>query len=204
MAPRPPARDEPDLDLLEYVLISAPSVSALAPAGSAAAALVARGSIRILDAVVLVRRRARPQVAVADVSEHEELQSLAAVLSTTMLLSTHDTELAALTLAPDEAALLLLLEHRWAGSLSAAARAAGGRLDAGERIQRDRVMDALTAHQGHQPAVRAESIDLLVRGPGDVPAVDRAEQVRELAGLVDRGVLSVELYEVQRRRLLES
>jgi hypothetical protein len=51
--------------------------------------------------------------------------------------------------------------------------------------------------------------DLLLRGPltassepGAAPAIDPAAQVRELARLVERGLLTLDQYEAQRRRVL--
>ena len=48
--------DQPDLDLLEYVLVSARTADGLVSVAEAVAGLVRAGSIRLLDAVLLVRR----------------------------------------------------------------------------------------------------------------------------------------------------
>ena len=195
----------PDLDLLEYVLVSAPSPSALAEVAGAVAGLVAAGAIRLLDVVVLVRPGDQAAVTVAEPSDHEELAALIGLSDGEVLLSGHDLELAAVTLAPEVTALLLLVEDRWAGALSSAARAAGGRLTGGERIARDRAMASLS----HGPS-RSGRGDLLARSPlclpalaGSLPMVDQTAQVRQLARLVDQGLLSLEQYEVQRRRVLD-
>jgi hypothetical protein len=60
-----------------------------------------------------------------------------------VFLSRHDVELVALALQPGSAAIVVVVEDRWAESLSAAARAAGGQVHAGERIGRERVEAAL-------------------------------------------------------------
>ena len=186
--------EQPDLDLLEYVLVSAGDADALRSVARAVVQLVEDGSIRLLDAVVLVRDRGQPRVSSTSPAEHGVLEELTEVAAGGVLLSRHDIELASVTLAPDETALLLLVEDRWAGVLSDAARESGARLTGGERIARDRVLASLE---------QAGSTDLIVHGPGATPLVDQVAQVRQLAQLVDRGLLSLDLYEAQRRRVLE-
>ncbi|MDF1602099.1 hypothetical protein [Nocardioides sp. YIM 152315] len=193
--PDPPRREgEPDLDLLEYVLVSAHDVDALAPVARAVEQLVHTGSIRLLDAVVLVRVDGSARVDAGSPADHQPLSGLTAVADGGVLLSTHDVELASVTLASDEIALLVLVEDTWAGALSDAARAGGARLTAGERIARDRVLASLG---------RAGATDLIVRSPGSTPLIDQVAQVRQLARLVERGLLSLDRYEVQRRRVLD-
>ncbi|MFC6045397.1 hypothetical protein [Nocardioides hankookensis] len=200
------AEDHPDLDLLEYVLVSAGTVEGLASVATAVADTVGSGAIRLVDAVLLVRADGRTKVAVGELADHAQLAPLAAVVeaeSAGVQLSLHDIELASVTLAPGVAALLLLVEDRWAEPVSVAARAAGGQVTAGERIGRRRAQAALGA------AERRHRADLLSRSPVAVKAVassglvDQAAQVRKLARLVDQGLLSLEQYEVQRRRVLD-
>jgi hypothetical protein len=190
--PRPDG--QPDLDLLEYVLVVAPDLAGLGPVAGAVVALLHAGSIRLLDAVVLVRGRDDTTVGSPSLTEVPALAELAVESAGGVLLSPHDVELAAVTLEPGQAALVLLVEDTWARALSDAARVGGARLTAGERITRDRVVASLQHGTG----------DLLVRGPGDMPLVDQAAQVRQLARLVDRGLLSMDRYDVQRRRVLGS
>lgn len=193
--PDAPRRDgEPDLDLLEYVLVSARDATGLSPVANAVVQLVHAGSIRLLDAVVLVRDRGSPRVDSAPPSDHPPLTELTTVADGGVLLSRHDVELASATLAPHQTALLLLVEDRWAGALSDAAREGGARLTAGERIARDRVLASLD---------RSGSTDLIVHGPGATPPIDQVAQVRQLARLVERGLLSFDRYEAQRRRVLD-
>jgi len=179
----------PDLDLLEYVVVSAPDVGALGPVADALVGLVDAGSIRLLDAVALEREATSTRVVPSDPADHAPLAVLTAALDGRVLLSAHDVALASVSLEADETALLLLVEDRWAGRLSEAARKGGARLVAGQRIARDRVSDA----------VDGRSTDLIVRG---TPQIDQVAQVRELAHLVDRGLLPLERYDVQRRRVL--
>jgi hypothetical protein len=191
MADRPTGR-EPDLDLLEYVLVSALDAASLGPVAGAVAGLARSGSIRVLDVVVLVRDGASARVGSGSPADHAPLAVLASVVEGGLLLSAHDVELASMTLAPDQSALLLLVEDLWAGVLSDAAREGGARLKAGERIARDRALASLT---------RAGA-DLIVHGPGSEPLIDRVAQVRELVRLVEAGLLPLDRYEVQRRRVL--
>jgi hypothetical protein len=192
--------DQPDLDLFEYVLLSAPDVAGLAPVAGAILALVRAGSIHIVDAVLLTRPDARTTVRTASPDAHHELAELGRAVEDGPHLSTHDIELVALTLAPHESALLLLVEDRWAGALAAAAREGGARVAAGERIPRERLLESLDAHGSTAAHGR---VDLLLRGPGSTSIVDQVEQVRELARLVERGVLPIDHYEAQRRRVLQ-
>src|SRR6478752_7769051 len=103
-----------------------------------------------------------------------------APLATTLVddgvrLTPHDVDLAAATLAPGAVMLLLLVEDRWAALLASAATAAGGRLTAGERIGRDRVLGQIdltsAAGNGKRP-------DLLARGPLTAASAASARDVQ--------------------------
>ena len=61
------------------------------------------------------------------------------------LLSEGDIKIAAFSLPPGSASLLLLVEDLRLGPLSAAARACGGRILGGERTPRSRVQAALAS-----------------------------------------------------------
>jgi len=205
----PPARKRaPDPDLLEYVVVAVPSIADLTPVVNAVAELVATGHVRLVDAVALVRPDREAAVVAVDPRHDAALAPLRTTLAAHgVRLTPHDVDLAAATLAPGAVILLLLVEDRWAALLAAAATAAGGRLAAGERIGRDRVLgqiDPASANGNGAPP------DLLARGPltassaaGSAPAVDSAAQVRELAQLLDRGLLTLDQYEAQRRRVLD-
>ena len=126
--------DRPDPDLLEYLLLSAPDVTGLASVATAVVALARSGTIRLVDAVLLVRSEGQTTVRTISPGEHPSLAALGRATTGGVLLSSHDLELMALTLGPDEAALLLLVEDRWAATLSAAVRRSGARMTAGERV----------------------------------------------------------------------
>lgn len=202
----PPVRPEPvarpDTDLVEYVILTVPDTAALAPVALALVRMVESGVVRILDLVVMVRGPRDREATVLQLGAVESLSSLREVAGEVGgLFSRHDVELASLTLQPETAAIMLLLEDRWAKPLATAARTAGGRLASGERIPRGRI-----------EADGGELGDLLDRLPstgrprdgGRTPFFDPAEQILELAALVDRGLLSTDEFERQRSKVLEA
>ncbi len=202
------ASPTPDPDLLEYVVVSVPSIADLAPVVDAVSVLIEAGHIRLIDAVVLSRPDHEAAVATIDPHGDAALDLLTTTLAADdVRLTPHDVDLAAATLDPEAAMLLLLVEDRWASRLAAAATNAGGRLTAGERVGRDRVLGQIDQAAEVGNGVRR---DLLVRGPlrasavVSTPAFDPAAQVRELAQLVERGLLNLDQYETQRRRVLDS
>jgi len=200
MADAPSRTGRAELDPVEYLLLSAADVTRLVPVATAALSLARAGAVRLLDAVLLMRTEGQITVRATRPGDRLGLAELDDAVAGGVRLSQHDIELVALTLEPDESALLLLVEDRWAEALSVAVRDSGARLAAGERVARDRVAAALAAHV---PAERHGRVDLLSRGPGTTPVLDQVEQVRQLARLVDRGVLPIEDYEVQRTRVLQ-
>jgi len=203
----PGPRSEPDADLIEYLLVTVPSLDRLDGLVATVVELVESGAIRLIDVVVLQRHGHAPSVVTREAVEIEELRALAEFAEDRVLLSQHDVELTSVLLEPDGTALVLLVEDRWATLLSTTARRAGGRVASGERVVRDRFLSALDA----DPVAggRADRDDLLSRGP-QIPdpvagamVVDQAAQLEALARLVERGVLSLDQYEVQRRRVLD-
>lgn len=195
---------ETDAGLIEYVLVTLPLTGGLDTLVPAVLSLVEKGAIRLIDVVALQRSGDQATVTVREVGEIEALSALVDVVEPEALFSEHDVELAASTLEPDASALLLLLEDRWASPLSAAARQAGGRIAAGERVVRRR-----DPAGPWKPASRARRKDLLARSPSTAESAngevvfDRAAQLRTLAHLVEIGVLSLEQYEAQRRRAVD-
>jgi len=199
----------PDLDLVEYLLVCAPTLADLGSLSDSVSKLVEGRMIHLIDVVVLQRAEDQVEVTTAEPGDFPELAGLAAYCNRRIRLSWHDVDLAAVTLAPRTSALLLLVEDRWAGLLASAARGVGGRVAGGERITRERLRAALDQPDtaGHR---RPGGRDLIGRIPtlgqplalGSAPVVDQAEQIRYLARLVSRGVLSLQQYELQRRRVL--
>ncbi len=212
----PAFEPRPDADLIEYVVVSAASPEGLADLVPRVVDLVDSGAIRLIDVVVLRRLDDQVAVTTSEPGELEEMRALADLADHRVRLSDHDVELAAATLEPRGNALVLLVEDRWVDLLARAARAAGGRLAGGERVVRDRFLAACDSETGQRPGeppptaagARTGRGDLLARspqltGPAGLASVDQVAQLRTLSSLVDRGVLSLDQYEVQRRRALD-
>jgi hypothetical protein len=126
---------EPDLatDLVEYFVVVLPRRAALGTVGPAVADLVRSGRIRVLDIVVL-DRRPDGGLDVLEVGDVEDLVALSQLEGDVGLLSENDLALASRAVRPGEVGLVVVAEDRWARHLSSAARRAGGRIVAGERI----------------------------------------------------------------------
>jgi len=140
--------DDVDTDLVEFVIVGVPGLASLDEVGEALAELVRLQAIRILDIVTVVKDSAG-EIEVLELDDVDSLQPLRHVGGTFGgLLSSNDVNLAAAAVAPGTAAMMLLAEDRWARPLSAAARAAGGRVLAGERVPRGRISRSLVDAAG--------------------------------------------------------
>ncbi|WP_028660033.1 hypothetical protein [Nocardioides insulae] len=190
-----------DTDLIEYLLVSVRSLDHAEEVARTMSGLVAEGVVRLIDVVLLDRAAGRTSVREQAPADVQALAELGRIMDGRLRLSAHDIALAGGTIGQDGAALLLLVEHRWASGLATAARASGGLLVAGERIGRERVLLGLA-----RTAV-GERPDLLGRSPATdrraENAVDPVAQLHALADLVDRGLLTLEQYEAQRRVVLD-
>jgi hypothetical protein len=138
----------PDLDLVEYVVISVPDLSSAVGVAAALKQLVESGQIRILDLVGVDTSADGRFTAV----EHEWLSGLAALDNVDGevggLLSEDDIALASGALRPGTSALVVVVEDRWAQQLADAARDCGGRIIGGERIPRLRLERARRSRTG--------------------------------------------------------
>jgi len=138
----------PDLDLVEYLVISVPRLSSTAGIASALKELVRSAHIRILDLVGVETGHDGRYVAI----ESEELAGLAELDGVEGevggMLSEDDLALACSALPPGASALILVVEDRWAGLLAEAARHNGGRIIGGERIPRHRLQQVRPAGTG--------------------------------------------------------
>ena len=132
-------------DLVEYLIVAVGDVDGLATVGEALARLVDEGTVRILDLVALVRH-ADGEVAVWEPEATPGLEDLIAPDARRQLLSTRDIERASAALRPGSAGVVVVTEDRWAEPLSTAARLAGGRIVAGDRIPPDRIEATLLHH----------------------------------------------------------
>jgi hypothetical protein len=130
-------------DLVAYLIVAVPSLDSLASLVPALTAMAKTGAIRIID-LVAVRRMADGAL---EILEFEEVRSLATLADVEgqvgRLLSSKDIEMASVVFRPDSAGIILVTEDRWAEPLSRAARQAGGRIVAGERIPASRVEEVL-------------------------------------------------------------
>ena len=146
---RPPL---PDLDLVEYVVMTTSGLSSTAAVASAVRELVESSQIAVLDLVGVEVDTAGGYVSV----EPEEMSALAELMSVDGrvggLLSEDDIALACGAMSPGTAALILVAEDRWARPLADALRASGGRIVGGERIPRRHLEQSLrrAAWQPHQ------------------------------------------------------
>lgn len=225
-AARPGGQPRPDTDLVEYLMIVVPQLGSLDRVVPALAELVRSASIRIMDLVCLTTSAPGGPVSVADLAEVESIAGLQLGGEVGGLFSEHDVETASLVLPPGSTAILLMVEDRWAESLSAAAKQAGGRVAGGGRIARQRIEAALTASLGDAEAILSElgegrgraptgrgtgeHPDLLAGGRPESPPlddrralllIDAAAQMTALADLVDRGLVSPEEFERQRHKV---
>jgi hypothetical protein len=137
------ARDDVTTDLVEYFIIAVPDVESLGGLGPALAKLVKRAAIRILDVVVLVKHD-DGTVTLLELDAVDSMTPLRGLgPDVGRMLSDHDIELAALALPPGITGVVIVTEDRWAAPLSTAARRAGGRIIAGDRIPASRVESVL-------------------------------------------------------------
>lgn len=143
---RPPVNS----DLVEYLIVSIPDVDAAAGVAEAIGRLVGQGAIRVLDLVV-IETAAKGELTVI---EPETIPSMAALMETVdsagEMLSERDLLLASTALVPGTAAVVTVVEDQWAEQLSDAAKRAGGRVLAGERIPRLQVERALANAEDQQ------------------------------------------------------
>jgi hypothetical protein len=141
-----PADVSPELatDLVEYVVVVFPDRAALGSVVPALGDMVRSARIRLLDIVVLARE-ADGRLDVVEASEVEALGEVAEPAGAVGVLSENDLRLAARAVRLGEVGLVLVAEDRWAAQLSTAAREAGGRIVAGERIPAARMEAAVAA-----------------------------------------------------------
>lgn len=139
--------DEIATDLVEYFIVTMPTMKSLAAVASALAELVEAEVVRILDLVVIERGR-DGGVRVQELESVETMAELRNVEGEVgRLLSEKDIELASVVVPPGSTGVLLVSESRWAKQLSFAAGQAGGQIVAGERIPAARI-EAILAEGG--------------------------------------------------------
>jgi Family of unknown function (DUF6325) len=132
-----------DTSLVECLVVVVPEMMSLRSVATALAELVETSAIRILDIVVVTRRRTDHEVQVLEPEASESLREMVIARELDGLLSENDIALAATSLLPGAVGLVMLIEDRWATPLSSAAKRAGGLVLGGQRIPRARIEAAL-------------------------------------------------------------
>ena len=135
-----------DTSLVECVVVVVPGTGLLVEIAAALAELVADGQIRILDLVAVVRSPSSGEISTIG-PECSDGAPLCALVDEQIgkLLSEKDIDSAVAALLPGSAAILVLIEDRWANTLSSAAVRAGGRVVGGVRVPEARIEAALHA-----------------------------------------------------------
>jgi hypothetical protein len=129
-------------DLVEYLIVTVGDVGGLPTVADALATLAAAGTVRILDLVVLACDH-DGEVTVLELEAVPEMASLRDHPSAPGLFSERDIQRASLAVPGGAVGVVVVTEDRWAAPLSEAARSAGGRIVAGDRIPQRRVEAAL-------------------------------------------------------------
>ena len=140
--------DSPDIDtsLVECLVVVVPEMSSFPAVANTLAGLVEASAISVLDLVVVTRRRRDHELQVLELEDFDPLPpQLLVAQRHGGLLSESDIAVASTGFLPGMVGIVLVVEDRWAGPLSAVARRAGGSVLGGERIPRARIEAALVA-----------------------------------------------------------
>ncbi len=132
---------------IDWLLIEAPGTQLDGALVPPLLDLVDRRLIRVLDALVLIKRTDDDFDALTtdqlDATQIGEIGELAGASSG--LLSADDAATAAATLAPDSVGLLIVYENLWSLPFAMAARQAGGQLVARGHVDTEAIVAALDA-----------------------------------------------------------
>ena len=147
-----------DPDLVEYLMVVVPELGSLSTLANAVQELVGSELIRVLDLVCVTREAEDGRLTVLELEEVASMSGLADVEGEVGgLLSSSDIEVVAAELHAGATGLILVVEDRWAESLSAAARRAGGRVLGGARVPQRRLDESRAAHGAWEGAGDAQS-----------------------------------------------
>ena len=135
--------DDIDTSLVECIVVAVPEAESVAGVAMALAELAASAAIRILDLVSVTRSRGSGEIKVAELEDLDDATRALVEDHVGALLSENDIALASSALLPGSTGILIVVEDRWAESLSSAAQRAGGRVLGGRRIPRTRMEAAL-------------------------------------------------------------
>ncbi|MFE0106671.1 DUF6325 family protein [Streptomyces sp. NPDC059009] len=132
---------------VEFLVLAFPGERPGRGAVAALAELRRSGEVRVMDSLV-VAKAATGDTSRAELDEFEEFADvLAGREEEPNLIGPEDAEEAAAVLEPGGCALLVLVEHLWAGRAARAVRGAGGHIAASVRIPPDRVEQARAAYR---------------------------------------------------------
>ncbi|MEU5216749.1 DUF6325 family protein [Streptomyces sp. NPDC020807] len=132
---------------VECVVLAFPGERLQVAAVTAIAELRRAGQMRLIDSLVVVKS-VTGEVSTSELVEYEEYDEATAEIGPEAnLLGPEDAAEAAETLEPGSCALMLLVEHVWAGRAADAVREAGGRVSGTVRIPSDHVEQARAAYR---------------------------------------------------------
>jgi hypothetical protein len=143
-------------DLVEYMVLAVPDLDSMARVVPALAELVDSEAVTILD-LVAIEMSDDGRVTVREIESVGSMTGLESVEGEVgAMLSDTDIDLLSRGVRPGTAAVVVVVEARWAEGLAGAVRSAGGEILAGERIPRARVEAAMARRR-----------QVLRRGAGD-------------------------------------
>jgi hypothetical protein len=124
--------------LVEYFVLAVPDESGVAVICEALDHLIAQGTIRLLDLVVV--EHADDRLVVREPYSPAALERPGDVVGTTPgVLSQHDIALAASALPPHVIGVIVVTDDRWAEPLALAVQRAGGHIVGGDRVSARRL-----------------------------------------------------------------
>jgi hypothetical protein len=133
-----------DTSLIECIVVAVPDTRSVASVSAALAELAENAAIRILDLVAVTRSPGSGETIVLEIEDLDGAPARALVEENVgVLLSDNDIALASAALLPGSAGIIVVVEDRWAQTLSSAAQRAGGRVIGGGRIPQSRIEAAM-------------------------------------------------------------
>ena len=142
-----PKRGRPvaiDTSLIECIVVAVPDTRSVASVSAALAELAKNAAIRILDLVAVTRSPGSGETIVLEIEDLDGAPARALVEENVgVLLSDNDIALASAALLAGSAGIIVVVEDRWAQTLSSAAQRAGGRVIGGGRIPQSRIEAAM-------------------------------------------------------------
>ncbi|MFD6347322.1 DUF6325 family protein [Streptomyces roseolus] len=132
---------------VECVVLAFPGGRLKVAAVAAIAELRKEGQVRLIDSLVVVRSEAG-EVSTSELVEYDEFDEATAEIGPEAnLLGPEDAAEVAQSLEPGSCALMLLVEHIWAGRAAEAVREAGGRVAARVPVPDAHVEEARAAYE---------------------------------------------------------